>query len=76
MNDPGFERDCLACPTCATTYDVLTGKAGPPLKRKGIAAFVENLAKTATATEAERDAKAFQITRDEETGRVFLRERK
>ena len=75
MNDPGFEQDCLACPTCATTYALQSGKAGPPLKRQGLAAFVGNLAKTATAAEAERNAKAFSITRDEETGQVFLREK-
>ena len=75
VNDPGFEKDSLACPTCATTYALATGKAGPTLKRKGLAALVGNLAKAATAGEAERDAKAFQVTRDEDTGQVFLRER-
>ena len=75
MDDPGFAQDCLACPTCATTYALSSGKAGPPLKRKGLAAFVGNLAKTATAQEAERNAKAFAITRDDETGQVFLREK-
>lgn len=73
-NDPGFDGDCLACPTCSTTYRLATGKAGPPLARRGLAAFVGNLAKTATAKDANRDARAFVITRDDETGQVFCRE--
>lgn len=75
VNDPGFAQDCLACPTCATTYTLQSGQAGPPLKRQGLAALVGNLAKTATADQAERNAKAFAVTRDQETSQVFLREK-
>jgi hypothetical protein len=75
VDDPGFEENVLACPTCGTTYSLSSGKAGPPLKRKGLAGFVGNLAKTATAAEANRNAKAFTITRDEQTGQVFCREK-
>lgn len=75
VDDPGFAEDVLACPTCGTTYSLFSGKAGPPLKRKGLAGFVGNLAKTATANEANRNAKAFTITRDEQTGQVFCREK-
>merc|ERR1712232_1042571 len=64
-DDPGFkDLPRLACPTCATTFSLVSGKPGPPLKRKGLAGFVGNLAKSATATESEKTAKAFQITRD------------
>lgn len=75
VDDPGFEQDSIACPTCATTYALASGKAGDPLKRNGFSAFVGNLAKTATAKEANRNAKAFDISRDEETGQVFCREK-
>ena len=75
VNDPGFEEDCLACPTCGTTYALASGQAGPPLKRTGLGALVGNLAQTATSTGANRNAKAFQITADEETGQVFCREK-
>jgi nitrite reductase/ring-hydroxylating ferredoxin subunit len=76
-DDPAFKKDLpiIACPTCATTYSLVTGKHGPPLKRTGLQAFTTNLAKTATNTDAYADAKAFQITRDDEDGRVFCRER-
>mmetsp|Transcript_8474 Transcript_8474/g.11164 ORF Transcript_8474/g.11164 Transcript_8474/m.11164 type:complete len:185 (-) Transcript_8474:1613-2167(-) len=73
-NDPGFDDlPRLACPTCATTFSLRTGKSGPPLKRTGIQAFVGKLAKTATASDSSKNAKAFQITRDDD-GRVFCRE--
>jgi nitrite reductase/ring-hydroxylating ferredoxin subunit len=76
VDDPGFkDLPIIACPTCATTYSMVTGKHGPPLKRTGLQAFTTNLAKTATNTDAYKDAKAFRITRDEEDGRVFCRER-
>jgi nitrite reductase/ring-hydroxylating ferredoxin subunit len=65
----------VACPTCATTYSMRNGKAGPPLKRGGLAGFVGNLAKSATALEAGNGAKVFVITRDEDDGRVYCRER-
>jgi nitrite reductase/ring-hydroxylating ferredoxin subunit len=65
----------VACPTCGTTYSMKNGKSGPPLKRGRVAGFVGNLAKTATATEAGRDAKVFVITRDDDDGRVYCRER-
>jgi len=65
----------LACPTCATTFSLKTGKHGPALKRSGLAGFVGGLAKTATINEASADAKAFVITRDQESGRVYMKER-
>ncbi|CAJ1910140.1 unnamed protein product [Cylindrotheca closterium] len=72
-NDPGWEElPRVACPTCATTYSLSSGKRGPPIKRTGLAGFVGKLAKTATATEQTRDAEAFQISLDEE-GRVYCR---
>jgi nitrite reductase/ring-hydroxylating ferredoxin subunit len=77
VDDPGFkDLPAIACPTCATTYSLVTGKHGPPLKRNGLQAFTTNLAKTATNTDAYKDAKAFRITRDEEDGRVFCKELK
>jgi len=65
----------LACPTCATTFSLRTGKHGPALKRTGLAGFVGRLAKTATISEASADAKAYIITREEDAGRVFMKER-
>jgi nitrite reductase/ring-hydroxylating ferredoxin subunit len=78
VDDPGFkdsELPIIACPTCATTYSMVTGKHGPPLKRTGLQAFTTGLAKSATNTDAYKDAKAFRITRDDEDGRVFCKER-
>lgn len=77
VTDEAFGPDIprVACPTCATTYSLRTGKHGPALKRTGLAGFVGGLAKTATIDDASKDAKAFIITREEETGRVFCRER-
>jgi nitrite reductase/ring-hydroxylating ferredoxin subunit len=75
-NDPAWsDLPRLACPTCSTTYSLRSGRPGPPLKRNGLQGFVTALAKTATTTDAEKNAKAFLITRDAE-GRVFCRERK
>jgi nitrite reductase/ring-hydroxylating ferredoxin subunit len=74
-DDPAWEElPRVACPTCATTYSMVSGKYGPPLKRKGLAGFVGGLAKSATAGDKPQDAEAFQITLDEE-GRVFCRKR-
>jgi hypothetical protein len=39
-------------------------------------AFVGNLAKTATQTDAYKNAQAYQITRDDTDGRVFIKELK
>lgn len=75
-DQPGFDdMPRVACPTCSTTYSFRNGKVGPTLKRGGIAGFVGNLAKTATATEAGKNAKAYIITRDESDGRAYCRER-
>ena len=72
-NDPGWEDlPRVACPTCATTYSLSSGKFGPPIKRTGLAGFVGGLAKQATQGDKPKDAQAFQITLDEE-GRVFCR---
>jgi len=74
-DDAAFEDlPRLACPTCSITYSLRTGKRGPAIKRTGLQAFVGNLAKSATESEGTRDAKCFQISRDEE-GRVFCREK-
>jgi nitrite reductase/ring-hydroxylating ferredoxin subunit len=75
INDPGFEElPRIACPTCSTTYSLSSGKYGPPLKRSGLAAFVGNLAKTATVNDAGKNAKSYMISKDED-GRVYCRER-
>ena len=66
---------CVACPTCGTTYSFKTGKFGPEYKATGLAGFVNTWAKTATINNASQDVPAFIITRDEETGQVFCRER-
>jgi nitrite reductase/ring-hydroxylating ferredoxin subunit len=72
-DDPAFEDlPRVACPTCATTYSMRTGKYGPPLKRTGLQAFVSGLTKSATVNDAMKDAKAFLITVDED-GRVYCR---
>ncbi|CAB9503029.1 expressed unknown protein [Seminavis robusta] len=74
-DDPAWEDlPRIACPTCMTTYGMVSGKRGPPVKRTGLAGFVGNLAKTATADDSSNDAKAYIITREED-GRVYCRER-
>eukprot|EP00525_Craspedostauros_australis_P007091 CAMPEP_0198116326 /NCGR_PEP_ID=MMETSP1442-20131203/11490_1 /TAXON_ID= /ORGANISM="Craspedostauros australis, Strain CCMP3328" /LENGTH=205 /DNA_ID=CAMNT_0043774111 /DNA_START=163 /DNA_END=780 /DNA_ORIENTATION=+ len=73
LDDPAWEETPrIACPTCGTTYSMRTGRLGPQLKRKGLAGFVNGLAKTATDGDKPLDAEAFQITLDED-GRVFCR---
>ena len=75
-DDPGgwTELPRVACPTCATTYSLQSGTFGPPIQRTGLAGFVGKLAKTATQGDRPVNAKAFQITiDDDETGRVFCR---
>jgi nitrite reductase/ring-hydroxylating ferredoxin subunit len=75
VNDAAFQDlPRLACPTCSTTYGLKSGKVGPPLTRKGLAGFVGNLAKTATVSDSNKNAKAFMITRDED-GRVYCRDK-
>ena len=74
-NDPAWDDlPRIACPTCSTTYGMRSGRKGPPMKRKGLAGFVGNLAKTATVDASSSDAKAYIITRDDD-GRVYCRER-
>jgi len=74
-DDPGWEElPRIACPTCATTYSMKTGRFGPQLKRTGLAGFVGNLAKTATQGDEPRDVKTFAITQDDD-GRVYCRQR-
>jgi len=80
VTDPAFgdnpsDLPRIACPTCATTFSLRTGKHGPALKRTGLAGFVGGLAKTATVNDASADAKSFMITIDQDSGRVFLKER-
>lgn len=65
----------IACPTCATTFSLRTGKPGPALKRTGLAGFVGGLAKTATVNDSGAVAKAFMVTLEQESGKVFLKER-
>lgn len=75
VNDEAFDDlPRLACPTCSTTYSLRTGKHGPPLKRTGLQEFVGKLAKTATEKDSYKDAKAFQIIK-EDGGRVYCREK-
>ena len=65
----------VACPTCAATYSLRTGKSGPEYKATGLAGFVSTWAKTATIGSASKDALAFVVTREEGTGKVYCRER-
>lgn len=65
----------VACPTCSVTYSLKTGKFGAEYKNKGLAGFVNTWAKTATVNNASQDVAAFIITRDEDTGKVYCRER-
>lgn len=75
-DDQAFEdTPRIACPTCSTTFSLKNGKHGPPLKRKGLAGFVGNLAKTATMNESTQNAQAYTISTDAETGQVFCREK-
>jgi nitrite reductase/ring-hydroxylating ferredoxin subunit len=75
VDDPGFEDlPLVACPTCATTYALRNGKAGPPLKKKGLAGFVNNWAKVATVNESGKAAKSYILARDDD-GKVYCRER-
>mmetsp|Transcript_5030 Transcript_5030/g.14558 ORF Transcript_5030/g.14558 Transcript_5030/m.14558 type:complete len:202 (-) Transcript_5030:1577-2182(-) len=75
VDDPGFEDlPRVACPTCSTTFAMKSGFYGPPLKRTGLAGFVSGLAKTATANQM-KNADAFIITVDSETGRVYCKKR-
>jgi nitrite reductase/ring-hydroxylating ferredoxin subunit len=74
-DDPAFENlPRVACPTCATTFSLASGKYGPQLKRTGLAGFVGGLTNTATAGDKPADAKAFQITLEED-GRVYCRDK-
>lgn len=80
VTDPAFgdnpnDLPRIACPTCATTFSLRDGKHGPALKRSGLGGFVAGLAKTATIDDASRDAKAFALTVEEETSRVYLKEK-
>lgn len=65
----------VACPTCSTTYNFKSGKFGPEYKQTGLAGFVNTWAKTATINNASQDVSAFIITKDEQTGQVFCKER-
>ena len=64
---------CVACPTCAATYNMRTGKAGNEMKRTGLAGFVNGWAQTATLNNSAKDVTAYVITTDD--GKVFCRER-
>eukprot|EP00816_Leptocylindrus_hargravesii_P008446 CAMPEP_0196813588 /NCGR_PEP_ID=MMETSP1362-20130617/37781_1 /TAXON_ID=163516 /ORGANISM="Leptocylindrus danicus, Strain CCMP1856" /LENGTH=169 /DNA_ID=CAMNT_0042189895 /DNA_START=106 /DNA_END=615 /DNA_ORIENTATION=- len=64
----------LACPTCSTTYNLKSGKYGPPFKRNGLAGFVSGLAQSATPSTQGKDANCYVITRDDE-GKVYCRPR-
>jgi nitrite reductase/ring-hydroxylating ferredoxin subunit len=74
-DDPGFDDlPRVACPTCAITFSMVSGKYGPPMKRTGLAGFVGGLAKSATAGDKPMDAEAFEITQDDD-GRVFCKKK-
>ena len=64
-----------ACPTCGVTYSMKTGKFGTEYKATGLAGFVNTWAKTATVNNASKDVPAYIITRDDETGKVYCRDR-
>ena len=73
VNDIAWEDlPRVACPTCSTTYSMRTGMYGPPLKRTGLQAFVTGLAKSATSQEANKNAKPYEITLDQD-GRIYCR---
>ena len=72
VSSSSFEK---ACPTCGVTYSMRTGKFGPEYKATGIAGFVNTWAKTATVNNASQDVPAYIITRDEQTGKVYCRDR-
>ena len=75
-DDPAWdELPRVACPTCSSTFSMRTGKQGESIKRTGLQAFVGNLAKTATQTDSFKGAKVFAISRDNETGQVYCKER-
>ncbi len=81
MTDPAFgdnpgDLPRIACPTCSTTFSLRNGKHGPAIKRTGLAGFVGSLAKSATIGDAAADAKAFKLTVDQDSGKVFLLEKK
>ena len=65
----------VACPTCAATYSLRTGRFGPEYRATGLAGFVNTWAKTATIGNASKGALAFVVTREEGTGKVYCRER-
>ena len=65
----------VACPTCSTTYSLVTGKYGAEYKNKGLAGFVNGWTQTATMDKAYKDVPAYIISTDEQTGQVFCRER-
>lgn len=65
----------VACPTCAATYSLQTGFFGPDYKATGLAGFVNTWAKTATIGNAMKNVQAYIISKDEDTGKVFYRER-
>ena len=65
----------MSCPTCGTTYSMKTGKFGPEYKEGGLVGFVNTWARTATVNKASQDVDAYIITSDEETKKVFCRER-
>jgi hypothetical protein len=67
-------RPCVACPTCRTTYSLKTGKPGPAFAKPGLRAVVGQLALTATSTGAGKSAQVYRVTRETETGRVYIRE--
>ena len=74
-NDPAWdELPRVACPTCAVTYSMNTGRYGPPLKRTGLAGFVNGLTKTATQGDKPTDAQAFQISIDDDD-RVYCKKK-
>lgn len=74
-DESGFEDlPRVACPTCSTTFSMNSGFYGPPLKRKGLAGFVSGLTKTATANQM-KNADAFTITVDSDTGRVYSKKK-
>ena len=75
VDDPAWEDlPRVACPTCATTYSWRTGQAGPPLRRtnNGLQGLVTGLAQRATSTDADKNAKVYRISCDDD-GRVFCK---
>ncbi|CAM9101268.1 unnamed protein product [Phaeothamnion confervicola] len=51
----------VACPLCGTTYGLMDGRVGAPVKRAGLAGWVGGLARQATVQEAATPARIYPL---------------